>query len=405
MKFESSSAISKGLGNALETLAEVGSLPPIRGVWWFVDPKSGADTSDGRTMDTALKGIRAAYDKCTDSAGDGICIMSRSSATTADTTCYLGGSLIWAKYGITVVGLGAGQVHNNRARIATKDRARTFTTQVSWTTTTLTDTRGGLEAIFNVGDAILATVTAGTAITVINKVTAVTDTTLTLASAVTANATPGAGTISTHCVPLLSLTGANNLFYNVAFIQQGDTTADLGCVSISGAGADNHFVNCWFNGGGDATSGGETGCYDLELGTSECVFDGCIFGSNATTRNAASAHIILGISTTAIGQDYFNDCRVISKSSTAGHLGISITNAATLGGWVQFKGCSFVNWYSGAVTALTNVIGGTDTDNMGLLFWDCAMVGWAIWANAGWDMSYTADAVAAPFGGRAILTD
>ena len=405
MKFEGSSAISKGLGNALEIISEVGSLPPIRGVWYFVDPKSGADTSDGRTIDTALKGIRAAYAKCTDSAGDGICIMSRSSATTADTTCYLGGSLIWAKYGITVVGLGAGQVHNNRARIASKDRARTYTTQVSWTTTTVTDTRGGLLAIFEVGDAILATVTAGTAITSVNKITAVTDKTLTLTDAVIANATPGAGTISTHCVPLISVTGKNNWFHNVAFIQQGDTTADLGCVSISTTGDDNHFSRCWFNGGGNATSAAETGCSDLVLGASECAFDECIFGSNATARDAANAHIILGISTTGIGQDYFNNCRVISNSSTAGHLGISITNAATLGGWVQFKGCSFVNWSSGAVTALTNVIGGVDTNNMGLLFWDCAMVGWAIWANAAWDMSYTADSVAAPFGGRAILTD
>ncbi|MCG7853391.1 MAG: hypothetical protein MIO92_12795, partial [Methanosarcinaceae archaeon] len=81
MKFESSSAISKGLGNALETVAEVGSLPAIRGQWYFVDPTSGADTSDGRTIDTAVANLSVAYTKASD--GDGIALLSYGATSAA----------------------------------------------------------------------------------------------------------------------------------------------------------------------------------------------------------------------------------------------------------------------------------------------------------------------------------
>jgi len=403
MKFERSSAISRGLGDALETISEVGSLPLIRGTWFFVDPKTGSDNADGRTVDTAVQTIRAAYNKCTTSIGDGIALLAYPSTTTADTTAYLGGCLTWAKHGITVVGIASKQGFNCRARIASKDRSYSATTQFSWTTTTITDSRAAfLTQGFQVGDAVLVTAAAGTAITSLNIISAVTASTLTLTDAVTANATPGVSVISTHCRPLVNVTGRGNQFINVGFVQNGTVATDDGAVKVSAD--DNYFENCFINGATNATAAAETTAYDLTLNASECRFKGCYFGSNSTIRAAANAHIVLGVSTTQIGQNFFEDCQVISYSATAGHMAIMITNAATLGGWVQFKNCSFVNWDSGAATALTAAIAGVDTNNMGILLRKCSMVGWAVWVDTGWDNVYTDLPASASAGGVAVVT-
>ncbi|MCK9361826.1 hypothetical protein M0Q28_06425 [Patescibacteria group bacterium] len=403
MKFESSSAISKGLGNALEIISEVGSLPFIRGTWFYVDPLSGDDNSDGRTIGTALAGVRAAYGKCTDKAGDGICFLSRGSATSSDTTAYLGGTLNWAKHGITFFGACAGQGFNNRARVVSLDRSYAAST-LSWTAAgVITDSASGfLTEGFEAGDAVLVAVTSGTAITALNVVASVTASTMTLTDAVTANAAPGASTISNHCRPLINLTGRNNRFVNLAFVNEGTVATDDGAVLV--AGVDNYFENCYFNGATSATVAAETTAYHVTVNTSECRFKHCFFGSNSTIWAGANALLRLGVSTTQIGQNFFEDCYFTSYSATAGHMAIAITNAATLGGWIVFKNCSFVNWDSGAATALTAAIGGTDTNNMGIILEKCSMVGWAIWVDTGWDNVYTDVPASASAGGVAVVT-
>lgn len=402
-KFQSSSAISKGLGNALGTIADISGLPPIRGTWFFVDPKNGSDAADGRSIGSPVKNIRAAYDKCTTSVGDGIALLAYPSTTSSDTTTYLGGQLVWAKHGITVYGVAAPNVFNGRARIAAKDRAHAYTTGGSWTTSVITDT----DATFvtdgwEVGDAVLVTCNAGTAITSLNVVSALTETTLTLTDAVTANSTTTAGTISTHSRPMITVSGRHNAFYNISFYNGGTVATDDGAVYVTGTG--NYFENCFFQGVGNTTVGAEDTCYDLAVVTSECRFKGCMFGNNSTIRASTSAHIVLGNSTTQIGQNFFEDCRVISYSATAGHMAISIANAATLGGWIQFKNCEFVNWNPGAVTTHTAVIGGSDPSNLGILLKDCTQIGWTIWADTGWDCVYTHNPVGAGTAGIALIS-
>ncbi|MFA5165420.1 MAG: hypothetical protein WC481_07650 [Candidatus Omnitrophota bacterium] len=310
--------------------------------------------------------------------------------------------MTWALHGVTVVGIASKQGFDCRARIASTDRAYAAST-LSWTAAgVITDTAAGfLTAGFEVGDAVLVAVTSGTAITVINTVAAVTAGTLTLTDTVTANAAPGASTISTHCRPLVNVTGRGNSFINIGFVQNGSVATDDGAMLVS---ADyNYFENCYFN-MTNATACAQTTAYCLTVNSSENVFKHCFFGSNSTAWAAANALIVLGVSTQQIGQDFFEDCYITSNSTTAGHMAVSITNAATLGGWVIFRGCSFVNWYSGAATALTAAIGGTDTDNMGILLQKCAMVGWAIWVDAGWDTVYTDVPASAATGGVAVVT-
>jgi hypothetical protein len=174
------STASTAIKDLFGYLGAVMSLPPIRGKWYFVDPYSGTLNS-GATFWHPTNSLRVAYGKCITSAGDGICFLSRASATSSDTTAYLGGGLTWAKHGITFYGVCAGQGFNNRARVVSLDRAYTAST-LSWTAAgVMTDTAEGfLDEGFEVGDAILCTATSGTAITSLNVVSAVTAGTLTL---------------------------------------------------------------------------------------------------------------------------------------------------------------------------------------------------------------------------------
>ncbi len=378
----------------IEQLALMQSLPPIRGQWFFVDPKKGALGGGAKTLDTATTSIREAYNLCTTSVGDGICILAYPSATTADTTTYLGGNLSWGKHGITVVGVSAPHVYNGRARISAKDRAYTAST-LSWTAAgVVTDSASGfLTAGFEAGDTILCTATDGTAITSLNLVASVTASTMTLTDVVTANAAPGAATMSTHSRPMITVSGRGNYFKNISFINGGTVATDDGAVYVSAV--DNCFEDCYFNGATSATVAAETTAYDLTVVTSECRFKGCIFGSNATDRAEANAHIVLGNSTTAIGQVYFEDCRVISCSNTAGHGAISVANAATLGGYVEFANCRFINWYASVnPTALTTVIIGATPNNCGIALPNSYEIGWAAW-GANNDTWFTGNAAGA----------
>jgi hypothetical protein len=399
--FGSSVGLSPSMRTYLDLISAQGPLPPIRGRWYFVDPKSGSDTSSGG-LDDPLKNLRAAYDICTTSAGDGICFLSRASATTADTTSYLGGSLLWTKHGITVVGVAAPIGYNCRARIASKDRAYAATTQFSWTAAgVITDTRSGfLTQGFEVGDVIKATAAAGTAITVSNRISAVTASTITLTDAVTVNLTPGVSIISTHCEPLIVVSGRNNSFLNLSFVQSGDTATDLGAVQVTGP--DNYFGGCYFNGGGHATPGADTGCYDINVVASELLFEECVFGTNATVHEAANANIMLGSSTTAIGQVEFNRCKVLSAGADITRGGINIINAATLGGWILFRDCVFLNFTSNLRPAVGTklIIGVAQPTGTGIALHNCGIFGW-IAVGASNDAWYCDNAAGAATGGLA----
>ncbi len=98
----------------------LGSLPPIRGTWYFVDPTSGAAAKNGLSPGGAKASIESAYALCTSGAGDGIVVMS-AGTTSAGTTSYLSAALTWSKHGITVVGVCAGGYYNQRARISTAE--------------------------------------------------------------------------------------------------------------------------------------------------------------------------------------------------------------------------------------------------------------------------------------------
>ncbi len=95
----------------------MGSLPPIRGTWYFVDPTSGLAAKDGLSPGSAKASLEEAYALCTSGAGDGICVFSAGTAS-AGTTSYLSDTITWSKHGITVFGVSSGARKFGRARVS-----------------------------------------------------------------------------------------------------------------------------------------------------------------------------------------------------------------------------------------------------------------------------------------------
>lgn len=78
----------------------MGGIPITTGTYYFVNSATGSDGNDGLSMDSPLKTLLAAYNKCTTNKNDVILLA-------ADATHYqLETMLTWAKNRIHLVGLG-----------------------------------------------------------------------------------------------------------------------------------------------------------------------------------------------------------------------------------------------------------------------------------------------------------
>jgi len=278
-------------------------LPYIHGTWFFVDGKDGADTRSGQDPSAPLLTLLAAYNKCTTGRGDGICLFSRSiSGTTYSFS--MTESLLWSKYGITVIGVAAPTAYFSRAKIV-----------------------------------------AGTA----------------------------------NLVYLINVSGQNNTFLNLFIANEGTANTCIGNVIVSGNW--NYFGGCHLLGGVSTVPAAIANCASLDLRSSECVFEGCTFGTNSTLMAPASgvsAPILF--STTQQGQNLFRKCIIRTKMTGNVVGGINIQGAATMNGWTEFDGCIFTNWYSGAATAGTKLVVGTSQNDCGILLHSCSQVGWAAWS-------------------------
>lgn len=398
MRIQDYTGFSPELRSALLALDVKGGLPLIRGKWFFVDPyQSTLPVQD--MPGQVVTNLESAYDLCVSGRGDGIVILSAGTGTASQTTSYLSATLAWAKYGITVVGVAAPNSYFGRARISNVERTTGAITTISFTADhTISDSAGGfVTAGFAAGDVIYVDTTSNTndGSYTIDSVTATTITTTSGSSHVSTENASSAGstTIKSYCAPLITITGQNNAFYNLHFTNGGSIVQALGGVSVQANR--NYFNNCHFIGAANATAAAVASTqFDLEVVASECVFDNCIVGTNSTLYAAANGHIKLGSSTTAIGQNFFNNCKVLSNSATSGHGAIFVTNAATLNGWIFFDNCIFVNWQSGAITALSTAIIGETPNNTGIIFHNCGMVGWSAWGanNDKWGTTNAAGA-------------
>ena len=104
---------------------------------------------------------------------------------------------------------------------------------------------------------------------------------------------------------------------------------------------------------------------------------------------------------TTVGSDnLFMASTHVAHDCVVGNLCV-LANAATLGGWIQFRDCTFVNWQSGAITTVDTVIIGATPNNCGILLHNCGMVGWSAWGANNDKWATTNAAGAAGTGGIA----
>jgi hypothetical protein len=333
MKFESSSAISKGLGNALETIAEVGSLPFIRGTWFFVDPEKGADTSDGRTVDTALASFEEAEDRCTTKVGDGICIMSYGN-TSADTTSYLTQMMAFDKDSITIFGACAPTRMGQRARIANKEVTKTVAMTAVADTSLTRATGSFISEGFVAGMKIVTDVNTAGGITI--------DTVSALVLTVTGTLTVGAhASVTSYNADLITVSGNDNRFYNLLFWNGGDDAAEIGGMIVTGLR--NYFENCQIVGGaGSAVAATK---YSLKLtAAEENTFVNCTIGSDTFDHgNNADVELIIG---GVCKRNRFIGCEFLAMVWSGTAHG-NVKSVSTTGGRpTVFKDCMFNNIFA-----------------------------------------------------------
>ena len=392
-----------GLGSILESMELM--LSHIRGTWYHVDPSDGGNSNDGLTKETALKDIRAAYDKCVSGAGDGILLYSRGT-TSAATTSYLKYPLAWSKSGITVVGVCAPIVMDQRARIGSKEVATGSLTTLAFVDTagvyTITDSAEGfITAGFVIGQTIDVDSTSN-----LNDgqytITAVEAGSLTVTEAVTDEIAGDAGatTITSYCAQLLNISGANNTFYNMQVINFGSPVYAVGAVLVSGIR--NAFVNVHMYGACHATPAGSANAYDLELNGSNNTFMGCVIGGDTIARTAANANIRID---GTCGHNRFKGCEIISRSADVTHGAIMSVDNEAFGDVLLFRDCTFMNWNINGLTNLTSAFIGTRPNSGYILIDSCALLGWAAWDSSGTNARvYVANSHALASGAGGIAT-
>jgi hypothetical protein len=407
-KFQKSSAISKGLGNALETISEVGSLPLIAGQWFYVDPKSGANTADGRTIDTALKDIQSAYAKCIDGAGDGIVVLSRGS-TSADTTSYQKLPIAWAKNGITVIGIAAPVGWGSRARIANVDMTMAACVTSQTAHTIVRATGSFITDGWEVGmKGVIAD--SGSNNNSVFTVTIVSALTLTISETINVQATTD--TVSTvltsYLVNVMEVTGSNNTFVNLLFGNYGSYVGSVGGVKLKSC-ARNAFINCQIVGAGHATPGAVDASYSLAMDEAqECLFEKCVIGTDTVKKASTSGEIVFDSTITGggaaiVARIRFVDCDILSWSETSTKGALKSGSAISLARVMEFIRCRFINWDEGAMGNLASVFIGTKPTSGKILLDGCTMHGYAVWDSVANAVMYVSNgAIPAATGGLAI---
>lgn len=395
--------IAPKIRKRFDELFTVGSLPYIKGQWYFVDPEDGTATAGGETWENPVNNLSIAYGKCTSGNGDGIVLLS-SGTTSATTTSYLTQDIAWSKHGITVVGVAAPTRMGGRARVANKNiTTGAITTLAFPTATTITDSDSGfLTAGFVVGQTIEIVTTDGTndGQAIITAVTAGTITcsasTFTIQTAVVA----GSSTVDTYLTHLIDVSGNNNSFYNIHFFNGDSDDLSIGAIIVSGER--NYFGNCHILGAGHATPAATTGAFDLFMnGGAETTFDSCTFGSTTIIRAAANGNIKYD---GTARRNVFTNCTILSYSETAGHGAINVVDVGALDGVEQFIGCRFINWKpNGAGTLTLAVIGSTPTSGH-FLFDSCSVFGYTAIGASGVVYVGNSDATASGAGGISTTT-
>lgn len=247
------------------------NLPMIHGSWFFVDASTGSDTGrNGRTPNTALATLSAAYAKCTSGRGDGICIFSRSIASyskSIEETAVID----WAKYGITVIGISAGNGYFGRVRIyADSDADLAYMINVSGQNNRFINLH-----INNEGDA-------------------------------------------NTCLRCVIVSGNRNYFENCHFIGGSHATpgAVAACSSLDLRASENRFVKCWFGTNSTVQAQANAPVTFSTTQQGQNFFEDCYIITKSSTAGHGGINIIGAA--TMNGWTIFKNCIFTAFSATGG---------------------------------------------------------------------------------------
>jgi len=364
-------------------LEAMSTLPMIRGTWQFVDPTSGAAGNDGTTPTTATTWA-AARARMVDGAGDGICLLSRGTGTSSQTTSYLTAEDLWTLSGVTVFGACAPTKSYQRARIANKTVV---------TTAALTVEAADLKTITRAAGSFLTDgwvagmkFTCAGDQTTTHVVASVTALTLTATTNLVASA-GGISSITSYNVNLMTISGTNNTFINVMFWNGGTDAKEIGGLVVSGAR--NAFINCHITGGAGAASAATK--YSLKLSAAEevAVYGGTIGSDTFDHGDHADSDILLS---GQVARNYFEGVEVRARvSAGTAHGGVK-SDTTTGGRGTEFKDCTFNFTTSVTVPAAVHIVSGA-VDK--ILLKDCAVYNATGWGTDVWNNVIAPTAAAA----------
>lgn len=150
---------------------------------------------------------------------------------------------------------------------------------------------------------------------------------------------------------LFTLSARGCLVENLQFFDGKDSAADGACLLVSGD--DNHVVNCFVAGMGDATALGpatRAGSYSLQVSGAENTFRDCTIGLDTVVRSAANAELIV-----SGPRNKFIDCDIRSNSITAGKFLVRIDNSGGDLRDIRFVRPLFFNYTENWANGIDNV--------------------------------------------------
>lgn len=180
---------------------------------------------------------------------------------------------------------------------------------------------------------------------------------------------------------MIEVSGSGCMFMNLSAFN-GFSTGGAAQICWKDSGGRNSYVNCQFQGMGDAESAADTGSRSFLISGSsgEHKFLGCTFGLDTVTRSVANATLEFAGATP---RSTFKDCIFPMQTSANSPLHILGTGAGCVDRWQLFDNCMFINNTKSTSTATTVAASFTNAAPGGLLmFKHCALIGSTKWGDA-----------------------
>lgn len=202
-----------------------------------------------------------------------------------------------------------------------------------------------------------------------------------------------------------TVSGNGCLFANLSWFQGAGAgqTGVVAAILMTITGSRNAFLNCDFEGMGDATSATDAGSRNILIsgGGQENYFGHCNIGLDTVTRTNANASVEI-----AGGgpRNIFENCTFLIYSSDGLQYMLLGANAAALDRWVLFKSCLFLNALGSGSTILAALfhlvaaVGG-----LVILDINCGWIGTALGDATTKAQVYTSGVTSTNVGGKMIV--